>query len=186
MTCSQAEIAMLQHMETTISLKDARRLAQHVQECQSCREYYLAFDETMEYAAAEIDWKEAPESFTAAVMAAVHHMPIHSKPEVVEEIKRNGLVTLHILWGASAILFGIALFFAFNPDSFTSLINSFPIFDSIATFITGIGASLSQALGNMRYNHTIESSLGIAALLFVLILGSLLVVLHKDERTSKV
>jgi len=189
MTCSQAEIAMLQHMETTISLKDARRLAQHVQDCESCREYYLAFDEIMECTAAETEssayWQEAPESFTAAVMTKVHHMPVHSKPEVVEEIKRSGLVTLHILWGASAILFGIALFFAFNPDSFTNLINSFPIFDSIVTSITGFGASLSQALTNMRYNHTIESSLGIAALLFVLILGSLLVVLHKDAEQEQ-
>jgi len=190
MTCPQAETAMLQHMETTISLKDAHRLAHHVQECESCREYYLAFDEIMEYAAAEAEasayWQETPESFTAAVMTKVHRMPVHSKPEVVEEIKRSGLVTLHILWGASAILFGIALFFAFNPDSFTTLINSFPIFDNIVTFAANIGASLSLMLGNMRYNHTIESSLGIAALLFVLILGSLLVVLHKDERTSKI
>jgi len=181
MTCSQAETAMLQHMETTISLKDAHRLAQHVQECASCLEYYLAFDETMEYAAMETDWQEAPESFTAAVMTEVHHMPVHTKPEVVEAIKRNGLVTLHILWGASAILFGIALFFAFNPDRFTNLVSSYPIFDNIATFITGIGTSLSQALSNMQYGHTIESSLGVAALLFVLILCSLLVVLHKDQ-----
>jgi len=186
MTCAQAEIAMLQHMETTISLKDAHRLAQHVQECESCLEYYLAFDETMEYAAAETDWQEAPESFTAAVMEKVHHMPVHIKPEVVAEIKRSGLATLHILWGASAILFGIALFFAFNPDSFRNLINSYPVFDSITTFITGIGASFSLMLSNMQYNHTIEGSLGIAALLFVLILGSLLVVLHKDQEEKAI
>jgi len=187
MTCSQAEIAVLSHMEKTISLEDAHKLVQHMQECESCREYYLAFDEIMEYAAsAETDWQEAPAGFTAAIMAEVNNMPVYVKHEqpIAAEIRSRGLATLHILWGISAILMGVVLFFAFNPDHFTNLTNTYPIFDRIATFISGMGASFSQMLDSMQSTHTIESSLGIAALLFTLLLGSLLVILHKDQEHS--
>ena len=186
MTCEQAETAMLAHMETTISLKDARRLAAHVESCETCREYYLAFDETMEYAAsAEADWLEAPQGFTASVMAAVQHMPVYAKPEVVEKIRSRGQATLHILWGVSAILFGIALFFAFNPQQFTNLIHSYPVLHSVTDFFSNAAAAFGQGVENALNAHTMESGIGIAALLFTLVLGSLLVVLHTDQRTGE-
>ena len=185
MTCAEAEIAMLAHMETTISLKDARRLAEHVETCELCREYYLAFDEVMEYAAsAEASWHEAPEGFTAAVMAEVEYTPVCAKPEVVEKIRRRGLATLHILWGVSAVLFGIALFLALNPQQFTSLVTYYPVFNSIASFFSGVAASFAGFMDSAQHVHTIESSLGVAALLFVLVLGSLLAVLHRDQKQT--
>ena len=185
MTCAEAETAMLAHMETTIALKDAHRLAAHVETCELCREYYLAFDETMEYAAsAEAQWLEAPESFTANIMAAVQHMPVYAKPEVVEKIRNRGVATLRILWGVSAILFGIALFFAFNPYQLANLIASYPVLDSIAMFFSSIGAAFDQALRSAANTHSIEGTIGIAALLFVLVLGSLLVVLHGDQKRT--
>ncbi|MCL2287059.1 MAG: hypothetical protein FWC32_11945 [Firmicutes bacterium] len=183
-TCAKAEIAMLSHMEGTLSSEDAQILAQHVEKCELCREYYLAFDEVMEYAASdEADWQEAPANFTATVMAEVNKMSLYTKP-AVEAIRRKGMATLHILWGVSAILLGVALFFAFNPQHLATLTSSYPIFDNIAVFLAGAATPLDQVLYSTMQNHTIESSLGIAALLFVLILGSLLVVLHKQQEET--
>jgi hypothetical protein len=186
MNCSGAEVAIMQHMEKIISASDAKELAAHVLECERCREYYLAFDETMEYAAsAEAKWYEAPANFSAAVMAKVNAF-VSPKP-AVEAIRRKGRLTLYILWGISAVLFGVALFFAFNPELFTNLANSYQLFSIIESALTNIRAIIGQITESaMRNTSFVESGFGIAALLFTLLLGALLFVLHKEQEETEI
>jgi len=183
MNCAEAEIAVLKHMEQTISVEDAQRLAMHVQGCPPCKEYYLAFDEIMEYASSETDWQQAPEDFTAAVMANVGKIYVEqTQPQISEEINRRVNYVLHVLWGMGAILLGVAFFFVYNPEHFASLVERSPNLASISAAVAGVWASISQWIdGIMQSQRTIETNLGIMALLFVLVLGSLLVILHRDQ-----
>ena len=191
MNCLQAETAMMEHMEQIIPAEDKLRLAQHVQECESCREYYLAFDEVMEYAASEeADWQEAPEGFAASVMTeirkeAAYVQKVEPEVAVVAEIRRRYTVALHILWGFSVILLGVTLYFVYNPEQFANLASNSALLTSVSTAVAGAWASVSGLIDRVMQNpQTIENNLAVAALLFVLVLGSLLVVLHKEEGTA--
>jgi len=188
MDCAQAEVAVLKHMEQTISTQDAQRLAQHVKHCQSCKEYYLAFDEIMEYASAETDWQEAPEGFTATVMASVGEIHVkQTQPEISAEINNRVNYVLHVLWGMGAILLGVAFFFVYNPEHFANLVEMSPNLASISAAVSGMWASISQWIDRVMQSQGLptETNLGIMALLFVLVLGSLLVVLHRDQERKE-
>jgi len=185
MNCAQAEIAMLKHMERTIAPEDVRRLSQHVTECEHCRESYLMFDEVMEFAATSTaaDWKDTPVNFTAAVMADVRNMNIYAK-QAAPQAANKSYIVLHILWGLSTVFLVAALFFAYNPSALDNLANAHPVLGGFVYIMNGVGIMLGSMLDAIVQSFgtlTIGNSLSIAALLFVLMLGSLLVVLHRED-----
>lgn len=187
--CEQIEVLMLKHMEKTISAEDAAELAGHVQDCQSCREYYLAFDEAMEamdgFATAKIEIDQAPDNFTANVMAQVRKTPACVTPAIATA-RQKGRVALYAFWGVSAIIVAVALVLAYNPHYLINLADAYPIFE-------GAAAAMQQAVSAfgqvpewlMNDTDVMAHAFGVAALAFVLVLGMLLVVLHKDESRSK-
>ena len=187
--CEQIEVLMLKHMEKTISAQDAAKLAGHVQDCQSCREYYLAFDEAMEamdgFATAKFEIDQAPDNFTANIMAQVRKVPAHVTPAIATA-RQKGRVALYAFWGVSAIIVAVALVLAYNPHYLINLADAYPIFE-------GAAAAMQQAISAfgqvpewlMNDTDIIAHTFGVAALAFVLVLGMLLVVLHKDESHKK-
>jgi len=176
-------------MEKTISAEDAVKLAQHVQDCQSCREYYLAFDEAMEamdsFATADIELEQAPDNFTANIMAQISKMPAYVTPAIVTA-RQRGRVALYAFWGVSAIMVAVALVLAYNPHYLIDLAHTYPIFEGVVAAMQNIGSSFGQVPEWLISDTAVMThSLGVAALAFVLVLGMLLVVLHKDESRSK-
>jgi len=177
MDCNLAETLMMKHMDKIISKQEAADLARHIDECESCREYYLAFDQTMEAMATITE--VAPANFTAAVMTEIRKMPAYTKPEPVRVVS-----IMHMFWGASAVLVAIALFFGYNPHYITDLANQYHIFQHFVNAANNTMAFLSQLTESIMQNQqtqTIGSSFAVGALAFVLILGVLLVTLHKEE-----
>jgi len=177
--CEQAEILMLKHMDCIISKSEAAELAQHVQECESCREYYLAFDQAMEVMETAVE--ETPAGFTAAVMTEIRKMPSYVKPQVA---KNKSQTVLHVFWGISAMVIGMVLFFGYNPHYLTDLAYQYRVFESFVSIANSVMAAFRQvadAIMQSSQAPTIGSNFAIAALIFVFILGSLLVVLHKEE-----
>ena len=175
--CEQANVLMLKHMDCIISKKEAVQLAEHVQECESCYEYYIAFDQAME--AMETASDIAPVGFTSAVMTEIRKMPVYT---VAAE--RKSQAVLHVIWAFSAIVVVAALFFGYNPHYLTDLAYQYPIVDgfvNIASSIIGAFGQLSDAIMQDQQAIAIGSSFAIGALVFVFILSSLLVVLHKEE-----
>jgi len=177
MNCKQAEIAMMEQMEKTIQPARAKDLAQHVLDCENCREYYIGFDMALDVLS-EPELNIAPANFTQNVMAKVREMPVHSPPICL---------TLRILWGMGAIFLGVALLFAFNPEWLTALTTASPAVSSIlaamesaSTFATETVAgwvSAYQGMGSITLLHM--------AIVFVGIMGGLLVVLQRQEKGNK-
>jgi len=185
MDCSQAEVAMLKHMEKIITTEEAGLLHEHILDCDSCREYYLAFDEVMEFAAtAETsDWEEAPASLTVAVMAEVKNMPVYTKQAAKKSISKKHYA-FYIAWGSSLVFLAAALFIAYNPTYIENLAYAYPIVASIVNAMRSIWAAIGSMLDwvvQSTSTLSIENNISIAALLFVFVLGSLLVALHKDD-----
>jgi len=180
LNCEQSEILMLKHMEQTISTEDAAKLAQHVQDCQNCREYYLAFDEVME-AMETVEIYKTPDNFTANVMAGVRKMPNYVTPAIATA-RKKGQTALYVFWGVSAAVVALALILAYNPQYLISLSYTYPIFENVVAAMENIVAAFGQVPDWLMSDTTVMAhSFGVAALAFVLLLGLLLVVLHKDE-----
>jgi len=171
---------MMQHMERTIDEADAKLLLQHVHECASCHEYYIAFDTVMEYAASpQVEIHSAPANFTAAVMAKI------SPAAETAELRKRGYVTQCILWGVGLIFLGVAVFFFFNPDSFAALVGALPALATVVDAVAGFGVYLRNfAERFLQDPYVIDSSYGVAALMFALLLGIFLVVLQKGEENA--
>jgi len=182
MDCKQADIAMLKHMEQTITPQDAVRLSQHVMECEHCREHYLMFDQVMELAVTSENWDIAPPNFTTAVMAKVAaNVVVQTTPQAPANKIR---IAFHVTWGICAMFFAAILFFAYNPTLVNNLADMSPAFAGVVAAINSIGALFSNMMESFLQSAdtlTIANSLSIAALVFVLVLSSLLIVLHKQD-----
>jgi len=181
MNCELAEILVMKHMEQTILPGEKEVLHTHMTECDSCREYYLAFDEVLEYAANENTlWIETPANFTANVMGEIKK----AQPALENEKVRSS-IGLHILWGASAILLGVALFFMYNPAYFTNLTELFPTLANISAWVARVWAAIARTMDSiLQSQQTIETSIGVTALAMVLVMAILLVVLHRSEKVT--
>ena len=175
MDCNQAELAMMAHMEKTIQPAQAQDLAQHILKCQDCQEYYIGFDMAMDVLN-DTELSAAPPDFTQAVMAQVHKLPAHTKPEPVVIS-----VSLRILWGLSAIALGIGLLFAFNPE----WLASFAVMDGILNGVGAIAQYVTGLVENLAPGYRSASGLTAlnASVLFVAVIGVLLVVLQRSEKS---
>ena len=188
-SCQQAELFMTKHMDMIIAADEASKLLDHVQSCESCREQYLMFDQVMELAASPDVIVTAPDNFTAAVMAEVNKMPAYSPvAQVVEKANvaatTSGweIATRIILW-ASPVLFAIILLAIHNPAIVQAVTEAHPIAESIVGAIVGFGLGFSNFITEATQNATlsVNNAFGVTALAFVLLLGSILVVLQRDE-----
>jgi len=180
--CKQIDNLLLKHIEKTLSTDEARRLAKHVLECESCREYYLAFDEAAEYAET-MEMAEAPANFTSNVMLAVSQI----QPVVAVRKRFAYKVEMALTWGLSLLLLAIIVFLAYNPDYFLSLANVYPMLAVAAGVMLAIGdffMGLGQWFAQQAVLYGSENLFGIAALVFMFISGSLLFVLQKEEEKS--
>jgi len=180
--CKQIDNLLLKHIEKTLSTDEARRLAKHVLECENCREYYLAFDEAAEYAET-MEMHEAPANFTSNVMLAVSQIPqpIAVRKSIAQKVE------LALTWGLSLLLLTIIVFLAYNPDYLMSLANVYPIIASVVSVMLiarDFFVDMGQWLVQQAALYGSENILGIAALVFMLISGSLLFVLQKEEEKS--
>jgi len=188
MDCKQSEIFMMQHFEKTIKPANASRLAKHVLICEPCRELYLTLDEAMECANAE-EFSKAPESFTESVMAMVRAEELYSKVvavTVTADSEAGGQIILRIIWSISAILLGIGLLFMLNPDMLSALMEAYPVMETVVNvfysagvFISNVGERIAQS--GISFS---ADNLGVTALLFVAVMGTLLYVLHSGEKVK--
>jgi hypothetical protein len=191
MDCKQADIAMMQHMEKTISPADARDLAKHILRCENCREYFLAFDEAMDYMSemdsVEVELIEAPANFTMSVMEKVRQIPTYSNP-----IPTCRITTLmRCLWGSSAVFLGVSLLFIFNPDWLATLAAIYPAFaavsnalDAASLFLGSAVVEFMQSIGSQSGNVA-TTGLTISTLIFLVMIGIVLFVLHRGEKRIK-
>ena len=182
MDCKQAEIAMMQHMEKTITPQDAKELAEHVLSCASCREYYLAFDEMMECVSDEDFILETPPAdFTKSVMAKVGELA-----EKNEKIKMSESILMKVVWGISAVFMGAALYFILNPEMLPSFAITTPVVDGFLSAMGMVGNAFAQGFSQLaQIGVSIDNSLSVIALFFTIVLGGLLTLLYNEETHSK-
>jgi len=183
MDCIQAELAMMEHMEKTILPPRARDLAQHVLECETCREYYIGFDMAFDVLSDEV-LKIPPTNFTHNIMAQVRKLPAHAPAEP------SASPAMRVMWGLGAIFLGVALLFAFNPEWWQAVTASSAVYDSILTAMGTARLFIADTLENL-----IPASQGIGdiagmtvfnvALVFVFVVGALLLVLQRSEKSHK-
>ena len=181
MNCNQAELAMMEHMEKTIRPARARDLAQHVLGCEACREYYVGFDMAFEVLN-DAELSIPPADFTQSVMAQVRKLPAHTPPEP------SASVALHILWGLGAIVLGIGLLLAFNPDWMAALTEAYPIVYNMTNAVNSVWLSITETFARITpANQTTGAANGLSvfnmALIFVVVVGALLVVLQRSEKS---
>ena len=181
MDCNQAEHAMMEHMEKTIQPARARDLAQHVLGCENCREYYVGLDMAFEVLG-DAELSAPPADFTQTVMAQVRKLPAHTPPEP------SASVAMHILWGLGAIILGVGLLLAFNPDWLAALAAAFPVVYATINAVSTAGQFAINHLerlvsSNQAANATGGLSPFNVALIFVVVVGILLVVLQRTEKS---
>jgi len=141
----------MQHFDKTIKPKNSQRLAKHILTCEKCRKLYILMDE-----ATETTLTEAPETITKSVMEAVRKIPV---------IKADEQIALRIIWGLSALVMGILLFFVKDLSYFSNI--SLPPIDSIVN----------------TFDFTVSvNSMGFSALLLATMMAVLLYVLHNEEQ----
>ena len=183
MNCNQAEVAMMEHMEKTIHPARARDLAQHVMDCESCREYYVGFDMALDVLS-DPELSIPPADFTQNIMAQVIKLPAHTPP------MPSASPAIRVIWGLGAIFLGIALLFAFNPGWWQAVTAASPVFDSIFAALGTASLFLTELMEGMA--PIAQSASGIAglsmfniALVFVFVVGALLLVLQRSEKSHK-
>lgn len=182
MDCKQYELFIMQHFDRVIEPENASRLAKHILTCEKCRQLYLTLDEVMDFVSDEnAVLSEAPANFTEAVMAGVR-----AEKELVAATyltKTNGGSLVSRFIGAfNAVLFGLGITFALNPDILyllpaPTVENTLSVFSSIGAVLNNIASWVEQAGATLS-----SESLGITALLFVAVIGTLLFVLHSGEK----
>jgi len=183
MDCTQAELAMMEHMEKTIQPARARDLAQHVMRCESCREYYIGFDMALDVLS-DAELSVPPVHFTQNIMAQVRRLPAHTPPEP------RATPAMRILWGLGTIVLGVALLFAFNPEWWQAVTEASAVLDSILAamgsarlFFADIWENLTasqQGAGYIAGLPIFNVALG-----FVFVVGTLLLVLQRSEKSHK-
>lgn len=183
MNCKKAETFTMQHFEKNIKPANARKLAMHVLICKGCREFYLTLDEAMDTANEETfaALSHAPENFTDSIMAIICTERAYlCRVQSSFSHKTNGWFALRILWGFSAVFLGVCLLFALNPDLLYYLAGAYPVVGDIATALNSVALFIGDAAEWAAQNAALLSgeSLGITALLFVAVMGTLLYVLH--------
>ncbi|MCL2571762.1 MAG: hypothetical protein FWE11_05105 [Defluviitaleaceae bacterium] len=176
MDCNKAQLAMMEHMEKTIHPASAKELALHVLECEDCREYYIGFDMALEVLD-DAELSVPPIDFTANVMEAVRKMPVHSKPIPM---------SMRIIWGLGAIFLGIALLFAFNPAWLTALTTASPAVYSAMAAMGSAQVYITEWLADLTaYFQGSEFAMVNVAIIFVAVVGALLVILQRSEKSTK-
>ncbi|MCL2839274.1 MAG: hypothetical protein FWE05_00750 [Defluviitaleaceae bacterium] len=188
MKCNLAEILIMKHFEKTIEPADAKKLAEHVMVCQTCRELYLVLDEGIEFSGtADIALESSnipPVNFTESVMKKVREIPAYAKttPVVRADIS-GGQMVLRVLWGFSAILLGIGLLFTFNPYMLASLLEAYPMMETLFGALSSLGTHSTAFFEWVAQGtaYIAVDNLGIAALFFVGVMGTLLFVLYNGE-----
>jgi len=155
MDCKQSETAMMQRMEKTIKPADARDLAKHILSCQNCRELYLAFDEAVELAESSENLMSPPPYFTESVMMRVRAAKVP-----------------YLMWGIIAAFVGAGIFVVFNPHL-------------LAYAVSGVEQYLTPAMQAIMQVDIADSNLSIVALFFVVMLGWLLAILHREDHGAQ-
>jgi len=176
MDCNQAQFAMMEHMEKIILPEKARDLAQHVMSCESCLEYYIGFDMALDVLCEPV-LSDAPLGFTHSVMTKVNKLPAHSKPIPL---------FLRILWGFGGIVLGIALLLAFNPEWIATLTEASTILYNIQSAMLYASSHITNWLADFGASY---QGTGIfmlhGALVFVGVVGALLLILQRSEKSTK-
>jgi len=171
----------MEHMEKTIQPARAHDLARHVLSCETCREYFIGFDMALEVLD-DAELGTPPADFTGAVMAQVRKLPAHTKPEP------SASIAIRVLWGLGAIILGVGLLLAFNPDWLSALAEASPIVYGIIGAVGTTGQFLTEAMERIvSTNRTAGTATGLsmfnAALIFVVVMGALLLVLQRSEKS---
>jgi len=181
MDCNQAELAMMEHMEKTIHPARARDLAQHVMHCESCREYYIGFDMALDVLS-DAELSVPPVHFTQNIMAQVCRLPAYTPPQP------RATTAMRILWGLGAIFLGIALLFAFNPEWLQAATSASPVLEGILAATDTARLFIVDSLESVApvsQGNVAGFPLFNVSLAFVFVIGALLLVLQRTEKSHK-
>lgn len=172
-TCTESEALLMKHMDGIITSDERAQLHHHIETCHSCMEYYMEYDQAMEYSAQPTAiWQQAPDNFTSNVMAKVKAELSHA-PEKIAAASPANQKTLYTTIGASSIFMGIIL--------------------AIAIF-AGLDANINNFIHSLQnVTFAIDGALATGALILAIIISALLVVLqnplqnpqnHKEQATA--
>ena len=154
MLCRQAEKFIMQKIEGEITQTDAMSLYKHVLECETCRELYLLLDDVR-----KVESVSAPPNFTNLVMFNINNQKECGQPVLA----------------FSLLFFAIGFIIAFDPNIHATLPASIgPILSYFGLLLNSISEITSQMAG----------TLASTAMLLVTIMGTLLFVLHSNERVK--
>ena len=176
MDCKHAELAMMAHVEKSILPADAKDLAQHLMGCEVCREYFVGFDMALEVLDDE-KLSVPPINFTQNVMAKVNKLPAHSQAGVS--------VALRVIWGLGAIVLGVGLLLAFNPEWLNAFMASYAV-DGVLGAVDGFRLFFAELFEGAGYQAGSLEGLSMfnVALVFVIVMGALLMVLQISEKST--
>ncbi|MCL2379158.1 MAG: hypothetical protein FWC77_08565, partial [Defluviitaleaceae bacterium] len=125
-----------------------------------------------------------PVHFTQNIMAQVRRLPAHTPPEP------SATPAMRILWGLGTIILGVALLFAFNPEWWQAITAASPVLDGILAALGTARLFVSEMFESLILaQQGVGEVAGIPvltlALVFIFVVGALLAVLQRSEKSHK-
>lgn len=106
-------------MDETLTEQEAEALAAHLDQCEACKEAFLAYDQMMD-AFSQMPIFTAPEGLEEAVLMQIEAMPVPQR--AIRYRKKDRLKLL--FGGAFALLFGFGAWLASNQEKVFSYLAS--------------------------------------------------------------
>ncbi len=188
MKCYDAEKYIMKYIDGEISKKEAEELNQHIQECSSCKESFLLYDNMLQVFE-ELPLYEAPKDFEINVMMQI---------EALEQTEQRSFVKNRIIghiWGCFTVLFGTGAILVFYKQSIIQVFeknvylkqwvnNIAPIEQNIAQQ----GQAIQKATENiiMWTDQALINSFGILLLLLCIVCGVQYVILKRKKQADRI
>lgn len=188
MKCCDAEKYIMKYMDGEITKKEAEELNQHIQQCQSCKESFLFYDNMLQVFE-QMPLYEAPKDFESNVM-----MQIQALEKTEQRSYVNNRILGHI-WSVFTVFFGTGAILVFYKQPIIEVLEKNEILKQWVTNIVPIEQNISQqgqALGDITENimlwmdKILVNGFGILLLLLSIVCAVQYMILKRKKRTDRI
>ena len=148
--CLKANDYMMKYMDGDITDNEAKRLKDHIDRCDDCREDFKLYDFILDELSVDTELSSPPEGFTAAVMVKVEAVPA---PRKLINASFDSL--LCGVWGVFSVVFGVGFLLVLNREQILDYFSGIPALsgyvaaimpmsERISAFFSGLVASFGQ------------------------------------------
>ena len=188
MKCGDAEKYIMKYIDGEITKQEAEQLKQHIQQCQSCEESFLFYDNMIQVFE-QMPLYEAPEDFESNVMMQI---------QALDKVQQRGYVKNRILghiWSVFTVFFGTGAILVFYKQPIIEVFEKNALLKQWVANIMPIEQNISQqgqVLEDITENimiwtdQTLVNGFGVLLLLLCIICAVQYVMLKRKKETDRI